>query len=179
MIRDGGLLMIPIGICSFIVVVFIFERTISLRMGRVIPRPFVKRFLEQLKAGHLSRDEAIKLCEENDSPVAKVFGAAVRKWGRPSVEIEQAILDTGERVTSDLRRYVRVFNGVQTVSPMMGLLGTVLGMIQNFNAIVQMGAMGRPELLAAGIGQALLTTAGGAVRGHPRVDRLSVFHQSR
>ena len=181
-IRDGGLLMIPIGICSFVVVVFIFERTISLRMGRVIPRPFVKRFLEQLKGGQLSRDEAIKLCEENYSPVAQVFGAAVRKWGRPSVEIEQAILDTGERVSSDLRRYVRVFNGVQTISPMMGLLGTVLGMIQNFNAIVQMGAMGRPELLAAGIAQALLTTAAGLFVAIPaliaylyfisRVDRL-------
>lgn len=181
-IRDGGLLMIPIGICSFVVVVFIFERTISLRMGRVIPRPFVKRFLEQLRDGQLSRDEAIKLCEENYSPVAQVFGAAVRKWGRPSVEIEQAVLDSGERVTSDLRRYVRVFNGVQTISPMMGLLGTVLGMIQNFNAIVQMGAMGRPELLAAGIAQALLTTAAGLFVAIPaliaylyfisRVDRL-------
>ncbi|MHB8971057.1 MAG: MotA/TolQ/ExbB proton channel family protein [Pirellulaceae bacterium] len=183
-IRDGGVLMIPILFCSFVLVVFVFERTVSLRSGRVIPRPFVRRFLEQLRAGQLTRDEAVKLCEENRSPVAQVFGAAVRKWGRPSVEIEQAILDTGERVTNELRRYVRVLSGVHTVSPMMGLLGTVLGMIQNFNAIVQMGAMGRPELLAAGIAQALLTTAAGLFVAIPaliaylyfvsRVDRLVI-----
>ncbi|MCA9209803.1 MAG: hypothetical protein KDA55_15685, partial [Planctomycetales bacterium] len=86
-IRDGGTLMIPIGICSFILGVFVFERAISLRRGRVIPRPFVKRFLEQLRDGQIERDEALTLCEQNRSPVAEVFSAAVRKWGRPSVEV--------------------------------------------------------------------------------------------
>ena len=160
-LREGGLLMIPIGLCSFVLLVFVFERAISLRRGRVIPRPFVRRFLEQLREGKLSRDEALKLCEENRSPVAEVFGAAVRKWGRPSVEVEQSIIDAGERVTNGLRRYVRLFNGVSTISPLLGLLGTVLGMIGAFNAIVTAGAMGRPELLAGGISQALLTTAAG------------------
>ncbi len=160
-VRDGGLLMIPIAVCSFILLVFVFERAVSLRKGRVIPRPFVRRFLEQLREGQLSRDEALKLCEENRSPVAEVFGAAVRKWGRPSVEVEQAIIDAGERVTNGLRRYIRLFNGVSTISPLLGLLGTVLGMISAFNTIVTAGAMGRPELLAGGISQALLTTAAG------------------
>ena len=183
-IRDGGVLMIPIGFCSVVLLVFVFERSVSLRRGRVIPRPFVRRFLEQLHAGQLTRDEAVRLCEENKSPVAEVFAAAVRKWGRPSVEVEQAILDTGERVTNELRRYVRVFNGIQTVSPMMGLLGTVLGMISAFNSIVTAGAMGRPELLASGIAQALLTTAAGLFVAIPaliaylyfisRVDRLII-----
>ncbi len=127
----------------------------------MIPRPFVRRFLEQLREGQLSRDDALKLCDENKSPVAEVFGAAVRKWGRPSVEVEQAIIDAGERVTNGLRRYVRLFNGVSTISPLLGLLGTVLGMISAFNTIVTAGAMGRPELLAGGIAQALLTTAAG------------------
>ncbi len=58
-------------------------------------------------------------------------------------------------------RYVRLFNGISTISPLLGLLGTVLGMISAFNTIVTAGAMGRPELLAGGIGQALLTTAAG------------------
>jgi biopolymer transport protein ExbB len=181
-VREGGLLMIPIGLCSFVLLVFVFERSISLRRGRVIPRPFVRRFLEQLREGQLSRDEAIKLCEENRSPVAEVFAAAVRKWGRPSVEVEQAIIDAGERVTNGLRRYLRLFNGVSTISPLLGLLGTVLGMISAFNAIVTAGAMGRPELLAGGISQALLTTAAGLTVAIPaliaylyfisRVDRL-------
>ena len=121
----------------------------------------MRRFLEQLREGQLTREEALKLCEENRSPVAAVFASAVREWGRPSVEVEQAIIDAGERVTNELRRYLRLFNGVSTLSPLLGLLGTVFGMIQAFNAIVTAHAMGRPELLAGGISQALITTAAG------------------
>ena len=100
------------------------------------------------------------------------------------MEVEQAIIDTGERVTNDLRRYLRLFNGVSTISPLLGLLGTVLGMISAFNAIATADAMGRPELLAAGISQALLTTAAGLTVAIPaliaylffvsRVDRLII-----
>jgi biopolymer transport protein ExbB len=159
--EDGGVLMYPILLCSIISMVFVFERTISLRRGRVIPVPFVKRFLHQLREGQLDREQALVLCEENGSPVAQVFAGAVRKWGRPSVEVEQALIDAGERVTNELRRYLRVFNGVSTVSPLLGLLGTVFGMIAAFNAIATSKALGRPELLASGISEALLTTAFG------------------
>ncbi|TVS14110.1 MAG: MotA/TolQ/ExbB proton channel family protein [Planctomycetaceae bacterium] len=160
-IRDGGPLMLPIGICSFILMVFVFERSISLRRGRVIPRPFVKRFLQQIRDGELDRETALELCERNRSPVSEIFAAAVRKWGRPSVEVEQAIIDAGERVTNNLRRYLRVLNGVSTISPLLGMLGTVLGMIRAFNAIATADAMGNPEMLAGGISQALITTAAG------------------
>ena len=160
-VRDGGALMFPIGLCSFVLLVFVFERAVSLRRARVIPRPFVRRFLEQLREGQLSGREAMKLCEENGSPVAQVFAAAVRRWDRPAVEIEQAMLDSGERVTNELRKYLRLFNGIATITPLLGLLGTVLGMITSFNSIATANAMGRPEMLAAGIGQALLTTAAG------------------
>jgi len=160
-VRQGGPLMIPIGLCSLILVAFVLERTISLRRGRVIPGPFIKRFLKQLDDGELDRETALKLCEENGSPVAEVLSGAVRKWGRPAVEVEQAIIDAGERSTNGLRRYLRVINGVATVSPLLGLLGTVVGMIRAFNNIATADALGRPELLAKGISEALLTTAGG------------------
>lgn len=182
--RDGGPLMVPIGVCSFALLVFVFERAISLRKGRVIPGPFVRRFFQQLEEQQLDREKAIKLCADNHSPVAEVFGAAVHKWGRPSVEVEQAIIDAGERVTNGLRRYLRLFNGISTISPLLGLLGTVLGMIRAFNSIATVDAMGRPELLAAGISQALLTTAAGLSVAIPaliaylffvgRVDRLLI-----
>jgi biopolymer transport protein ExbB len=159
--HDGGVLMYPILMCSIVSLVFVFERTISLRRGRVIPDPFVKRFLHQLREGQLDREQALALCEESSSAVATVFAAAVRKWGRPAVEVEQALIDSGERVTNDLRRYLRVFNGVATISPLLGLLGTVFGMIAAFNAIATSKALGRPELLASGISEALLTTAFG------------------
>jgi biopolymer transport protein ExbB len=159
--RDGGVLMYPIALCSFVLLVFVFERAIMLRRGRVIPRPFVKRFLQQLGDGELDREKALELCEKNRSPVSQVFAGGLKKWGRPSVEVEQAILDAGERTTNNLRRYLRMLNGISTVSPLLGLLGTVFGMIQSFNTIASSDAMGRAELLAGGISQALLTTAAG------------------
>ena len=183
-VRDGGLLMVPIAFCSLVLVATVFERTVSLRRGRVIPGPFVSRFIQQMRENELDRDKALALCLENGSPVADVFAGAVRKWGRPAVEVEQAIIDAGERATNGLRRYLRILNGVATVSPLLGLLGTVVGMIRAFNAIATSDAMGRPELLASGISQALLTTAGGLTVAIPalicymffvsRVDRLII-----
>ena len=160
-IHDGGPLMVLIGLCSVVLLVFVFERFIALRRGRIIPRPFVKRFLQQIRDGQLDADAALELCEKNRSPVAEVFAAGIRKWGRPGVEVEQAIIDEGERVTNRLRKHFRVLNGVATVCPLLGLLGTVLGMIRAFNGIATGEAMGHPEMLAGGISQALLTTAAG------------------
>ena len=96
-----------------------------------------------------------------------MFASAVRKWGRPSVELEQTVIDAGERASSGLRRYIRVFNGISTISPLMGLTGTVFGMIRLFNAISTADAMGRTELLAGGISEAMLTTAAGLLIAIP------------
>ena len=171
----GGPLMLPIGFCSVLTSIFMFERLLTLRRGRVAPGPFVKRFLHQLREGQLDRDRALRLCEENGSPVATVFGAAIRKWGRPAVEVEQAVLDEGERTVNSLRRYLRVFNGVATISPLLGLLGTVFGMIRAFNEISSSNAMGRPELLAGGISEALITTAAGLTVAIPALSLYLYF----
>lgn len=160
-IYAGGPMMVPIIACSFLLCVFVFERFVSLRRGRVIPRPFVKRFLEQLREGQLDQESALELCQENKSPISTIFAGALRRWGKPAVEVEQAILDEGERVANGLRRYLRLFNGISTLTPLLGLLGTVYGMIHSFNSIASASGMGKPEILAAGIGEALITTAGG------------------
>ena len=162
-VKSGGPLMIPIGICSFILVVFVFERLIGLRKGRIIPGPFTKRFLEQLRDGDLDREMALQLCERDKSPMANVFKAGVLKWGRSAVEIEQSVLDEGERSSNHLRRYLRLINGVATVCPLLGLLGTVLGMIHAFDSIatVSSATTDPKALIATGISQALLTTAAG------------------
>ncbi len=183
-VRDAGPLMYAIFFCSFLLVAFLLERTISLRRRRVIPKPFVTRFLQQLGEGQLDRRQALVLCEENGSPVADVFAGAVRKWGRPGVEIEQGVIDAGERATNSLRRYLRVFYALATVGPLLGLMGTVLGMIQTFNVIAAADALGRAALLAGGIAKALLNTAGGLAVAIPasmiyvyfvsRVDRLVI-----
>jgi biopolymer transport protein ExbB len=179
---DGGPLMIALAGCSLLIITFVFERLISLRRSRVIPKPFVTRILEQIGNGEIDRAQALDLCEKNGSPIAQVFSGAIRKWGRPSVEVEQAAIDHGERVANHLRRYLRVFYGVANVGPLLGLMGTVLGMIETFNAVASHDALGRAELLAGGIAKALLNTAGGLAVAIPasifyvvflsRIDRL-------
>lgn len=160
-IAQGGWLMIPLGICSLIVLTLSFERLITLRRGRVIPRPFVRRFTECVEDGQLSYDEATELCEEFDCPVSEVFRAALRRWGRPMLEVEQAVMDAGDRVGERLKRFLRVFHAISNVAPLLGLLGTVLGMIEAFETISSTESLGRPEMLASGISVALMTTAGG------------------
>ena len=160
-IRDGGILMVPLLGCSFLLAVFGIERAASLRTARVVPKLFVDRFVEQVQSGSLARGAALDACEENRSPAARVFAAAVRRWGRPAVEIEQAAMDACERELNHLRRYRRIFNGVATIGPLLGLLGTVFGLIRAFNDVASSGAMGRPDLLARGFGEALITTAMG------------------
>ncbi len=151
----GGPLMWPIALCSVIVVAFSVERLVVLRRRRVIPRDFVKRFIEHLESGQLDRATALALCEQNGSPIAEVFAHGVRKWGKPSVEVEQAIIDGGERQVGQLRRHLRILNTIATVSPLLGLLGTVQGMIKSFNSIAASPAMvGKSEKLAEGIGMA-------------------------
>ena len=177
-IQAGGILMVPILICSMLTTVFVFERALALRFTRVIPRPFVKRILHQLRDGSLDRDDALELCRQNGSPIAAVLENAFRKWGKPSVEVEQAILDEGERAAVALRSHVRLFNAVATISPLLGLLGTVFGMITAFNDIAASDAMGRPELLAAGISEALITTAAGLIVAIPSLS-LYLFFMSR
>lgn len=182
--HDGGIMMYPIALCSFILTVFAFERFIHLRNGRVIPRPFVKRLIEQLQQQQIDREEAIELCERNPSPMAAIMCAGVKRYGRSAVEIEQAVLDAGERESNQLRRYMRLLSAISNVSPLLGMLGTVMGMIQSFNDISGSQAMGRPEMLAGGISQALLTTAAGLIVAIPayllymyflgRTDRLTM-----
>lgn len=167
MVHSLSYFSIPFALATLIAVWFTTERVVVLRRGRVIPKPFVQRFLKLLDEGELDKEEALQICEENGSPVALVFAHGVRKWGKASVEVEQAIIDGGERQVSSLRKHLRVINGVATVTPLIGLLGTVWGMLESFNKIAEAGAMGRTEELASGIALALVTTAAGLVIAIP------------
>jgi biopolymer transport protein ExbB len=159
-IMAGGWLMVPLGICSLVVLSLALERLVALRRGRVIPRPFVRRFTECVEDGQLSFEEATQICEDFSCPVAEVFQAAVKRWGRPMMEIEQAVMDAADRVSDGLTRFLRVFHAISNVAPLIGLLGTVLGMIEAFETMSGGGAAGT-DLLATGISTALITTAGG------------------
>ncbi len=152
---------------SVIAVWFTIERLVVVRRGRVIPRPFVERFLQNLEQGNLDPEQALSLCEENGSAIALIFAHGIRKWGKSSVEVEQAIIDGGERQVSQLRSHLRVLNAVAQIAPLLGLLGTVIGMIQCFNEVAVSQAMGKADQLAGGIGIALLATVAGLVVAIP------------
>ncbi len=158
---------VPFGAVTVVAVWVTADRLVVLRRGRVIPKPFVQRFLKLLDEGELDPAEALQICEENDSPVAHVFAHGVRKWGKPSVEVEQAIIDGGERQVSVLRSHLRVLNGVATVSPLLGLLGTVWGMLLAFKDISSPDKAGNMQELSSDIALALVTTAAGLVIAIP------------
>ena len=152
---------IVFAVASVIALWSAIERLVMLRRRRVIPRAFVDRFLMHLRTGRMEKIEAVTVCQQNQSPVADIFLHGVRKWGKSSVEIEQAVIDGGEREISLLKKRLRVLNGVATITPLIGLLGTVIGMIEAFNDIATADAMGQAQQLARGIAMALLTTATG------------------
>lgn len=156
----GYAFVIPFAAASIFALWFTIERLVVLRRNRVIPKHFVSRFLQHLENGKINRDGAMEICEQNGSPVANIFAHGVRKWGKASVEVEQAIIDGGERQVSQLRKHLRIINGVATVTPLLGLLGTVIGMIQAFQEL-ELASDIQKSALAIGIAKALLTTATG------------------
>ena len=159
--RVGGALMWPILLCSIVTFTFAIERLVTLRRGRVLPRRFLKPFFSDLEKGKLTREDAVQRCRSDGSPVALVILSAVRRWGRPMSEIEQAINEGGEREVLSLRRNLRALHGSANLSTLLGLLGTVIGMILAFNQVAVASGQPRAEMLSTGIAQALLTTAFG------------------
>jgi biopolymer transport protein ExbB len=158
LVTTGNPMLWPLALCSIVTLGFALERLVALRRERVIPRDFVNRFLERLSSGKLDRERAVELCRANDSPVARVFAHAIRYWGQPAALIRQAIGHDAAGELADLRRNVRVLNGTATLAPLLGLLGTVIGMIESFDAL-GVGGRGKGEQLAHGISLALMTTA--------------------
>lgn len=150
-----------LGLCSIVTLGFTLERMVALRRERVIPREFVSRFLERLAGGKLDRDRATELCRANDSAVARIFAMVINAWGQPAATIRQTLDYDAAGEISDLKRNVRVLNGTATLAPLLGLLGTVVGMIQSFNALGGRVGPAKGEALAQGISLALVATAVG------------------
>ena len=150
-----------LGLCSIVTLGFGLERLVALRRGRVIPKDFVARFHERLAGGKLDRDRALELCRANDSPMARVFSHVVRYWGQPAATIRQAVEGDAAGEVVDLKRNVRVLNATATLAPLLGLLGTVIGMIESFNALGAKVGGAKSEALARGISLALVSTAVG------------------
>jgi biopolymer transport protein ExbB len=117
----GGL-----GACGFLGLLVMAERTLVLRRRRVTPKGFLKRFRERLQEGKLDRGKALDLCELNPSPAARVALAAVRRWGRPVADLERAVALASRVETDLLRRNVGTLRRIAAMSPLLGLLGSLI-----------------------------------------------------
>ncbi len=163
LVQNANPLLWPLMLCSVVMAGYIFERGLALRRQRIIPRDFSQRFLERLAQGKLDRERAIELCRANDSPVARVYGHALRYWGQPAATIRQALDHDAASELLGLRKNVRILNATATIAPLLGLLGTVVGMVESFDAVGggRVGGDSRSAALAHGISLALMTTGVG------------------
>ena len=168
-IVKGGIMMIPIILCSVIALALVIERFINLRENKVIPKEFFTRIKGLLVEGHIN--EVLAICSKSDKPIAKIIEAGIMKYYFGRDEIKEAIEDAGRHEIAYLEKYLNLLNLIANVSPLLGLLGTVTGMIRAFT-VLSMGGMGQAEQLAGGIGEALITTAAGLVVAIPTL----VFH---
>jgi biopolymer transport protein ExbB len=146
-------------VCSILTLGYVLERAFALRRDRVIPREFADRFLERLSGGKLDRERALELCRAHDSPAARVFAMVVNAWGQPGATIRQILSYDAAGEVLELRRNLRVLSAMATLGPLLGLLGTVVGIIQSFDALGGRVGPARGEELAHGISLALVATA--------------------
>ena len=162
---QGGLFMIPIGLASIVVVAFTLERVIGLRISKIMP-PELLVDLRKLNAGSgIDPREAYGICQKHPSPLSNAVQAAVLKVGRPHAELEKSVEDAVARESADMARNFRPINVVATIAPLLGLIGTVQGMIQAFMVISSTTSTGtaKAQELAHGIYTALVTTFAGLV----------------
>ena len=169
LVMRGGLLMVPIGIMSVIVVTLVIERFISLRRSKVIPNALIEGLSELSSVpGAMDPRQAFRLCQENKSAAGNVIQSMLLKIGRPQSEVENAVSEASQREASRLYANVRWLNLSAAVAPLMGLLGTVWGMIQAFFRTTQLQAgQNKADFLAEGIYVALVTTFAGLIVAIP------------
>jgi len=154
----GGWLMLPIIVCSIIAFAIIAERLWTLRVKRVIPRQLVAQVWEWANERKLDVERMQKL--RSGSPLGRVLAAGLMNRNASREIMKEAIEDTGRHVVHELERYINTLGTIASISPLLGLLGTVIGMIKVFSAITTHG-VGNPSALAGGISEALITTAAG------------------
>lgn len=160
----GGLVMIPLGILSVLGVAVAIEKILTLRPSRVILRDIVNTIESVNTPSDIPM--AVKICERYNTPFANVIRSGLESAGEPLSIVRQIMEDTGRREVKRLERYMVILETVAAASPLLGLLGTVLGMIKVFS-VISIAGVGQAGLLSGGIAEALITTAFGLSIGIP------------
>lgn len=161
----GGPVMWPLGLCSVIALTYIFERSLNLSKAKLGARALGEQILDTVKT--TGTDRALELCSAQRTALARVFSAGLKRVGAPFAEVEKAVEDAGSREVKKLTANLRPLSVVITIAPLLGLLGTVWGMVVAFVQIAAADGLGKPEQLADGISQALITTVAGLVIAIP------------
>ncbi len=172
-IWQGGPLMWPILLCSVVAVAIALERFFALRKAGADTREFMDAMRNFLRQGRVQ--EATDTCGEAATPLARVARAGLQKHGSAKAAIREAMEDAGRLEVPKLERLLSGLATCATVAPLLGLLGTVTGMIKAFNRISTMQGMVSPADLAEGINNALITTAAGLTVAIPTLVMYNYF----
>lgn len=156
--QKGGVMMYPLLLCSVIAVAIFFERLFALRRSNVLPRDFVDTIEDLIIREKIP--EAVATCNKNGSAIANILIAGIKNFGARRELIKETIEEVGRREAANLSRYTEALSTISAVSPLLGLLGTVTGIIKVFDAVAT-GGLGDPSMLSAGISEALITTVTG------------------
>ncbi|MGH8398583.1 MAG: MotA/TolQ/ExbB proton channel family protein [Gammaproteobacteria bacterium] len=163
-IKSGGWLMAPLILCSIVVVAIVAERLWTLQTRHVAPEHLAAQVWNWLKGGELDEERLQTL--RAGSPLGRILAAGLENRHAKREVMDEAIEDTGRHVVHELDRYLISLGTIATISPLLGLLGTVLGIMRVFAAISTAG-LGNPTALAGGISEALITTVAGLVVAIP------------
>jgi biopolymer transport protein ExbB len=164
-IVKGGWVMVPIILGSIVALGLAIERGILLWKIRLDLRKFTGEIFSLVKRG--DRGPAMELCAGTFHPIGRVFSAALERWGEDAAEIEAVMEHAGNDEVAGLEKFMPVFMIIVGVEPMLGFLGTIIGLIQAFMAWEKVASSVTVEQLAAGIYTAMITTAGGLLVAIP------------
>ena len=163
-ILAGGPVMIPLALCSIIAFGAFLERLVALRRSRVVPLALARELDPLLAGGRLG--EAQRVCQRYEASLARLVFTAIALRDRPMMEQRERLEQVGRQEAANMERFIPIVGTVAAIAPLLGLLGTVGGMIVTF-AIIQEQGMGDVGRLAGGISQALITTFAGLSVGIP------------
>lgn len=163
-VKSGGWLMVPIILCSVIALAIIGERFWALQSNRICPKNLLAQIWTWIKSNELDNTKIKTL--QVGSPLGRILAAGLINRHHERTVMKEAIEETGRHVAADLERFLTTLGTIAVISPLLGLLGTVVGIIQVF-AVVTLSGVGDPNELAGGISTALVTTAAGLIVAIP------------
>ena len=163
-LKAGGWAMAPILLCSALALAIVLERFWSLRRRTVLPAGLVDDVLTMVRARRLDAKHVDAL--RDNSPLGELLAAALTVRRQPRDVVRERLEDTGRHVVHRMERYLGILGTIALISPLLGLLGTVIGLIRMFLAVMLNG-VGDPMKMAGGIGEALICTAAGLVVAIP------------